>query len=108
MTSTSLCVLVALVASISACGSNDSPANTSDAGGWASVTCSNSSNVTKPTGDCSRGYSGCSDGHSYAIDCTAGLCNCQIDTLSTGRATTLTCGADGLAGLAANCGWHQH
>jgi hypothetical protein len=87
--------------------SSDSPADTSDAGGWASVHCTNSSS-SGSGGDCKRSYSGCSDGHSYGIECAGGSCTCRIDTASTGQGTTFTCGSGDLPGLAQNCDWHQH
>jgi hypothetical protein len=100
--------LVVATVLVVACSSNDSSDST-DAGGWAAVHCTNSDNTTTPTGGCTRSYSGCSDGHSYGIECEAGACTCRIDTNSTGHGiSTGSCGADGLAGLAAICDWHQH
>ena len=100
-------LLVASAFAIAACSSDSAPQDTADSGTWGSVHCTNSSNTTNAQGGCSRGYSGCSDGHSYGIECAA-TCTCRIDTTATGHSVNANCGGDGLAGLAENCGWMVH
>jgi hypothetical protein len=101
-------LLLSSAFALAACSSDDAPAGTTDAGGWPSVHCASSSNTTTADGGCMRSFSGCSDGHSYGIQCAGGSCTCRIDSTATGRATTFDCGTGDLAALAANCDWHQH
>jgi hypothetical protein len=97
---------------LAACSSDDAPADSTDSGTWGTVSCKNSSNTTDAQGNCARSYSGCSDGHSYGIECAPGgsgsNCTCRIDNVATGHALSPACGGDGLSGLAQNCNWLLH
>jgi hypothetical protein len=97
-------IVVAAIAVVAACSSNDSSSGSIDTNAWNAITCTTQTNATDPQGGCTRSYSGCSNHHTYGIECAAS-CTCRIDATATGHSVNVNCGADGLVGLAENCEW---
>lgn len=99
--------LVAIAFALAACSSDGGSGDVAtDAGGWPAIHCTMNNTTHYADGSCVRSYSGCSDGHSYSIDCAGTQCSCRIDNAATGHSTIADCTTgDGLAGLAGNCGW---
>jgi len=95
-------IVLAMAALVAGCADNGGGTLPGDAS--TSVTCKSGTNVPTSTG-CRRTFTGCSDGHVYAIECASTACTCFVDSTALGKPNQPTCDGADFAAVADNCGF---